>query len=143
MRKEQIQEIRDFNRFYTSVIGLLNNHLLETNYSLPEARVIYELYNRQPCTATEIISVIKIDKGYLSRLLRSFEKMGLLVKIQSEQDARATLISLTKKGEKEFTKINDASIKQVKDMMARSDEKEIQSVIHHMKELKRILSKYD
>jgi DNA-binding MarR family transcriptional regulator len=141
MTIDEIQEIREFNRFYTSIIGLLNNHILESPYSLPEARVIYELFNRQHCTATEIIEITKIDKGYLSRILLSFKKSGLLAKKKSKKDSRATLLTLTAKGESEFTKINTASIEQVRALFSKLSSTEIQEVIHHMKELKRILSR--
>lgn len=141
MTKTEIQEIRDFNRFYTSVIGLLNNHILDSQYSLPEARLIFELFNRQPCTATDILQNIKIDKGYLSRILKIFEKKGLLSKRQSKEDGRVTLIFLTAKGKREYAKINTASIKQIEDLMRNSNQDETQKVIHHMKALKQILSK--
>jgi DNA-binding MarR family transcriptional regulator len=113
MRTQQIQRVLDFNRFYTSVIGLLEGQILECSYSLPEARVLYELYNHQPCMASLILTTIRLDKGYLSRILKSLERRGLMNKKQSRQDGRVTLLALTAKGNREFDKINTASTQQI------------------------------
>jgi DNA-binding MarR family transcriptional regulator len=140
MTTNEIQQIRDFNRFYTSVIGLLDNHILNSPYSLPEARVLYELYHHQPCTASDVMAAIKMDKGYLSRILKSFEKKGLTCRKQSKEDARASHVTLTAKGNTEFNKINIASSNQIKAMLSRLTANEIKQLVQHMDEIKKILS---
>jgi DNA-binding MarR family transcriptional regulator len=141
MTEKDIQRIRDFNRFYTNIIGLVDNHILNSKYSLPEARVLYELFHHQPCTASTIMTSISMDKGYMSRVLKSFEKKGLLNRKQSKEDGRASTLVLTAKGIKEFEGINQASASQIKDLLSNLNSQDIQAAIEHMEHLKEILSK--
>jgi DNA-binding MarR family transcriptional regulator len=141
MTEKDIQRIRDFNRFYTNIIGLVDNHILKSPYSLPEARVLYELYHHQPCTASTIMASINMDKSYLSRLLKSFEKKGLLARKQSKEDGRASILVLTTKGNQEFENINKASAYQIKQLLSSLSQEEVKEAIQHMEQLKKILSK--
>ena len=85
MKQDQklIDRIRSFNRFYTSIIGLLDQHFLDSPFSLTEGRVLYEICNIEECSAKKIRERILIDEGYLSRILDSFVKRGLVKKILS------------------------------------------------------------
>jgi DNA-binding MarR family transcriptional regulator len=141
MTEKDIQSIRDFNRFYTNIIGLVDNHILDSPYSLPEARVLYELFHHQPCTASTIMASITMDKGYLSRVLKSFEKKGLLIRKPSKDDGRVATLVLTSKGNSEFSKINQASAAQIKELLAGMSPQEIKEAIHHMEQLKKLLNK--
>jgi DNA-binding MarR family transcriptional regulator len=141
MKDKEINQVREFNRFYTDVIGLLNAHILDSPYSLPEARVLYELYHLQPCSATQLIGSVSMDKGYLSRLLKAFVKSGIVTKKQSATDGRATLLMLTAKGNREFESLKTASMSQISKMLAALSATEIEEVLNHMNELKRILNK--
>ena len=76
-----VSQIRSFNRFYTRQIGLLNEHLLEGPFSLTETRVLYELAHRPRCTATALCQDLGLDAGYLSRMLRAFDKQGLKIEL--------------------------------------------------------------
>lgn len=140
MTEQEVQKIRDFNRFYTNVIGLVDNHILNSPYSLPEARVLYELYHHQPCTASRIMESINMDKGYLSRLLKSFEKKGILTRRASKEDKRATHLSLTAKGNKQFESINKASATQIKNLLSRVSNAEAKELIKLFDRVKKILS---
>ena len=141
MSEREIQIVRDFNRFYTNVLGLVSDHILESDYSLPEARVLYELHHHQPCTASTIILSINMDKGYLSRILKAFERKGILAKKQSKMDGRVSRLLLTKKGEREFRKINSASAFQIKHLLNALNQQELKEAIHCMEQLKEILGK--
>ena len=87
----QVRAVRSFNRFYTRQIGVLNERLLDGPFSLTETRVLYELAHRPQCTATDLCRDLGLDAGYLSRMLRNFEKQQLIVRAESQVDARKTL----------------------------------------------------
>lgn len=140
MKDKDIELIREFNRFYTGIIGLLDEHILQSPYSLPEARVLYELHHRQPCSAKDLTEAINMDKGYLSRVLNTFAKTGLVIKKQSKEDGRATVLSLTAKGEKEFELINAASASQLSGMLASLNESNVKKLLSHMAEIKKLLT---
>lgn len=141
MNEKHIMEIRVFNRFYTGIIGLLDKHILNSNYSLPEVRILYELYHNEEITSTDITTSLTIDKGYLSRILRHFEKKKLISKKRSGDDGRSVHLSLTATGRKEFEILNEASNKQVRKILEVLTEKDCDNLIQHMTEIKVILSK--
>lgn len=141
MKPQHIQEIRTFNRFYTNVIGLLDRHILHSNYSLPEVRILFELYHNAPLTATDIIALIDIDKSYLSRIIKSFEKNKLIRKYIAPSDKRSSTLQLTAKGKKEFEILNIASNKQVENTFEVLTENNCEELIQKMKEIQQILSR--
>ena len=108
----EAETFRRFNRMYTRFIGTLNEGLLDTSFTLAEARVLYELATRKQPGATEIAEALGLDAGYLSRLLAKLEKDGLLERRPSQQDARAAVISLTRRGKSIFHKLNTRSQEQ-------------------------------
>jgi DNA-binding MarR family transcriptional regulator/GNAT superfamily N-acetyltransferase len=114
----RIAAVRRFNRFYTRQIGTLEEGLLDTSFSLTEARVLYEIANRKQATATEIGSDLAIDMGYLSRILRGFAKAELIGRQPGASDRRQSLLSLTPKGRKQFLKLNSRSDEQVSAMLS-------------------------
>jgi DNA-binding MarR family transcriptional regulator/N-acetylglutamate synthase-like GNAT family acetyltransferase len=117
MLREQIEAVRQFNRFYTQKIGVLGEALLDSGYSLTEARVLYELANRETANAKTLSGDLGIDAGYLSRILKRFEAARLIARRRSETDARQSLIELTAKGRKVFAGLDAASNRQVTQML--------------------------
>ena len=101
-----IDAIRAFNRFYTRQIGVLSEGLLQSPFSLTEARVLYEIANRDKPTATELLQGLKLDPGYLSRILSKLEKRGLVRRSASRSDGRQNLLGLTAKGKKTFSTLD-------------------------------------
>ena len=105
-------QFRRFNRMYTRFIGTLNEGLLNSDYSLGEARVLYELANRVAPKASDIAEGLGVDPAYLSRMLGKFERDGLLRKKASEQDGRYAELMLTARGKASFKKLNALSEEQ-------------------------------
>src|SRR5262245_48786687 len=101
-RERKIEAVRRFNRFYTRQIGLLQEHLARSPLSLTEARVIYELARQDQTTATRLAQELGLDAGYLSRILRAFQRQGLIEKRASATDGRQALLLLTRRGRRVF-----------------------------------------
>src|SRR3989442_1776261 len=106
---QRVAAMRRFNRFYTQKIGVLHDRFLRTPFSLAEGRVLYELAHREEATASEMAADLGLDPGYLSRILRGFQKQRLVTRETSRNDGRKTLLTLTEKGEKAFANLNAAS----------------------------------
>src|SRR5215831_6634017 len=97
-----VAAVRRFNRFYTRQIGVLQEGLLSSPFSLTEVRVLYELTHRERSTARELCQELGLDPGYLSRVLGNFERLGIIRRNPSVADGRRILLSLTDKGRKVF-----------------------------------------
>ena len=111
---ERIAAVRRFNRFYTQRIGLLQEGVYKSEFSLTQARVLYEIIRRdQPITAAEIAKDLALDAGYLSRILRGFEVRGYIVRQTSDRDGRQSLLSVTPRGRDSFAPIEAQTIEDV------------------------------
>jgi len=136
-----IEKVRNFNRFYTNVIGLLDQHFLDTPYSLTEGRVLYEIRHIEECSAKKIRENILIDEGYLSRLIDKFIKKGLITKTPSSMDRRTHIIVLTQKGQKEFSKLNENSNRWISQITEGLSEREREDLIGMMEGIREMLSR--
>ncbi|MCG2625029.1 helix-turn-helix domain-containing GNAT family N-acetyltransferase [Bradyrhizobium sp. WYCCWR 13023] len=116
---DQIAAVRAFNRFYTRKLGVLDQHLGQSPFSLSEARVLYELAHRDALAAKEIGNELGLDPGYLSRIVQSFDEKGLITRTPLPTDRRQYQLSLTAKGRQTFTKLNLGSQNEVAAMLAR------------------------
>jgi DNA-binding MarR family transcriptional regulator/GNAT superfamily N-acetyltransferase len=108
-----VAAMRGFNRFYTRRIGVLRQGLLDSEFSLTEARVLYELAHRDRLTATELGRDLGLDPGYLSRILRLFQQRGLLRKEPAPNDGRQSLLSLTAEGRQAQAVLEERSNQEV------------------------------
>jgi DNA-binding MarR family transcriptional regulator len=139
--QELIEKIRSFNRFYTNIIGLLDQHFLDSPFSLTEGRVLYEICNTEECSAKKIRESIVIDEGYLSRILYSFSKRGLIKKTPSSKDGRLRIILPTEKGKKEFEKINDNSNILISQLIEKLSEEEREDLLNKMEGIRVLLER--
>src|SRR5512134_1865360 len=113
----RVEALRRFNRFYTRRIGVLQEGLLDSPFSLAEARVLWELAHRRAPTAAEIAQHLGLDAGYLSRMLRGFEGKRLIRRRTSPADARRNVLSLTPQGRRAFATLDARSRRQVAGML--------------------------
>jgi DNA-binding MarR family transcriptional regulator/N-acetylglutamate synthase-like GNAT family acetyltransferase len=115
----QIAAVRRFNRFYTRQIGALRKTFLDSPYSLGEARVLYEIASGKARTASEIGRALDLDAGYLSRLLRNFERRGLIRRTPSPNDARQSHLALSPRGRNSFAPLDRRSQRDTATMLER------------------------
>lgn len=139
--QELIDRIRSFNRFYTNIIGVLDQHFLDSPFSLTEGRVLYEICNTEECTAKKIRESIVIDEGYLSRILDHFAKRGLIKKTPSANDGRLRIILPTEKGKREFATLNENSNVLISQMITNLTEAEREDLLNKMDEIRSLLEK--
>lgn len=136
----RIDTVRRFNRFYTRAIGVLQEGWLDSPFPLTEARVLYELAHRQKPTATLVRNNLDLDAGYLSRILSSFEKRGLIEKEASEHDRRQSLLVLTEEGRRQFAPLEERTIRQVCGMIERLSENEQRRLTGAMQTIEKLLA---
>jgi DNA-binding MarR family transcriptional regulator/GNAT superfamily N-acetyltransferase len=108
-----VRRVRKFNRFYTERIGVLTDHLLHSDYSLTEVRVLYEIEHRASPRASVIGADLGIDRGYMSRMLKRFQREGLLRRTPVADDARARALALTARGRRVMQTLERRSDEQV------------------------------
>ena len=139
--QELIDRIRDFNRFYTNIIGLLDQHFLNSPFSLTEGRVLYEICNTEECSAKKIRENIVIDEGYLSRILDAFVKRDLIKKTPSAADGRLRIIVPTEKGKREFLSLNANSNGLISQIIEKLSEEEREDLLKKMEGIRALLEK--
>ncbi|HEX3891705.1 MAG TPA: helix-turn-helix domain-containing GNAT family N-acetyltransferase [Terracidiphilus sp.] len=135
-----VHDFRGFNRFYTRFLGLLDEELIKSGFSLAEARVLFELATRSESGATEIANDLSLDPGYLSRILRKLEEAGLLDRSPSLTDARFALLRLTRKGKNVFAELNRRSSAQAKEILDKLTPSHRSLLIRSMNEVKGVLA---
>lgn len=111
-------EVREFNRYYTRLIGVLDEGMHETRFSLAEARVIFELGRRGATEVADLRGALELDAGYLSRILGRHETDGLVVRERSAADARRQVGSLTPRGQRVYADLDARSDEQVRGLLA-------------------------
>ena len=138
--QQTIAAVRRFNRFYTRQIGVLRKNYLDSPYSLGEMRVLYELAQNEKLTASDIARTLDLDMGYLSRLLRNFEKRGLINRKISESDARQSHLTLTARGGKMFAPMEQRSQQYAASMLASLDGTQQAQIVSAMKSIETLLA---
>jgi DNA-binding MarR family transcriptional regulator/N-acetylglutamate synthase-like GNAT family acetyltransferase len=135
----RVAAVRRFNRTYTNVLGLLHEGLLDTRYSLTEARVVFELAQRDETPVGDLRASLDIDAGYLSRILGRFEARGIVERERSSADARRQVIRLTDEGRSAFRELDNRAAEQVRVLLARLGEDEQRRSVAAMITLEEIL----
>jgi len=137
--EQRIAAMRRFSRFYTQRIGVLHEALLDSPFSLAESRVLYELGQGRGPAASELGRELGLDPGYLSRILRRFEKRGLLERTPSAVDGRQQLLSLTAAGEAAFAALDAGSRKEIGDLLNTLPAAAQRHLVEAMRSIERVL----
>ena len=136
----RVGDVRHFNRFWTRQIGVLREEYLESPFSLTEVRVLYELAHGEETTASELGEELGLDAGYLSRILRGFEKHGLIHKRPSEADGRRRLLRLTDRGREAFAPLDARSRSEIGAMLGGMSITGQERLVGAMRTIERLLS---
>jgi len=135
-----ILEIRRFNRFYTKILGLIDQHILDSSFTLMEARILFEIGNTKERSANILTEELGIDPGHLSRILKKFEFNGLLSKEKSSTDGRTYLLHLTEEGKQTLTHLVAKSNSQIQQLIGLLNKEEQEKLVDSMKYIERTLT---
>ena len=139
--KSSIDTVRRFNRFYTRRIGALQQGYMGSAFSLPQARVVYEIGQRGEVTASELGADLDLDLGYLSRLLQALKRQGMVQGEAAKEDARRVRLSLTAKGRKAYQQLDSRSRELVAGMLAALATPEQSRLVGALKAVESVLEK--
>lgn len=136
---DRVAAVRAFTRFFTAIIGVLDEGLLRSPYSLTEARVIFELAQTDRTEVVQLRRSLGLDPGYLSRMLARFETDGLVVRERSGSDARRQVIGLTTTGREVFAMLDSRSAEQVATLLSDLSEGDQRRVVEAMETVRAVL----
>ena len=117
-----ITTIRSFNRFYTVMLGFLNQKYLGTKYSVTETRILFEIRSSDKVLAKDLCSKLKLDKSYVSRILAKFEKQKLIIRKTASNDKRQNPIALTKFSLEQVTQLIERTNQDIYRLICNFDE---------------------
>lgn len=138
--EERVNAVRAFNRRYTELIGVLGEGLLETPYSLTEARVIFELAQREVTEVTDLRQALGVDAGYLSRILTRFQAKGLVTRQRSSTDGRRQVIRLTEPGRAAFAALDTRATDQIRGLLGGLSDEDQRRLVGAMDVIQRTIS---
>jgi len=137
----QISAVRQFNRFYTAKLGLLQRRHLDGEFSLTEARILYEIGARPKMTARALCGILELDAGYVSRLLSALNRRKLVRQATSESDGREKFLTLTATGTKVVARLDQQSTAQIEEMFARLTDVDREAIAASLTQVRSILAK--
>ena len=137
--KDPIEAVREFSRFYTRKLGIIEPRLLDSPWSLQEARIIYEIAHRQVCTATDLVHELGLDAGYVSRTLKALQRRQIVTRRPSKTDRRVTELALTARGSTAFAELDRRSRAEVAGLLDKLGSAERSSVVAAMATIRQAL----
>jgi DNA-binding MarR family transcriptional regulator/N-acetylglutamate synthase-like GNAT family acetyltransferase len=136
---QRVAAVRRFSRFYTQRIGVLADRVYDSPFSLSEVRVLYELAHRDTTSAAELSRDLGLDPGYLSRILKAFEKRKLLERTRSTDDARRSHLSLTRRGHDAFAPVHTRARDDIAALLGRLAERDQTQLVEALETVERLL----
>ena len=137
---DHVSALREFNRFYTARLGLLRKHHLDGDFSLTEARTLYEIGAHPGLTATELREALSLDRGYISRLLASLTRRQLIRQTTSNSDAREKLLSLTPSGSRAVAQLNESSDRHISSILENIEPRLREDLVASLQRAREILN---
>ncbi|MEW7007403.1 MULTISPECIES: bifunctional helix-turn-helix transcriptional regulator/GNAT family N-acetyltransferase [unclassified Lentilitoribacter] len=136
----QVLNVRHFNRFHTKLVGALNEGLLASDFSLVQVRLMYELNHNDNLAASDLMDILKLDRGYLSRLIASLEEQNLISKTPDANNGKRMVLSLTDKGKHVEDQLEQLSSQQVADLIRPLPNTERRQLVRSMQHIEKLLS---
>lgn len=140
-KNDVITEIRGFNRFYTNILGLLDQHIIDSGYSLTEARIIFEIGKTDTCTANQLCSILDIDRSYMSKIINKFEKQQLVNRTICSTDNRNIEIHMTDKGKAVLHELEKNANRQIEELILKLNNAEWEELINGIRVVKKYFSR--
>ena len=140
-KNDVITEIRGFNRFYTNILGLLDQHIIDSGYSLTEARIIFEIGKTDTCTANQLCSILDIDRSYMSKIINKFEKQQLVNRTICSTDNRNIEIHMTDKGKAVLHELGKNANRQIEELILKLNNAEWEELINGIRVVKKYFSR--
>ncbi|HEY7179809.1 MAG TPA: helix-turn-helix domain-containing GNAT family N-acetyltransferase [Blastocatellia bacterium] len=137
--EEQVSAMREFNRFYTRRLGLLRRRHLDGEFSLTEARILYEIGANPKLTASSLRSALGLDAGYISRLLALLSRRKLVRQTASKEDGREKLLTLSHTGARKLAQLNEQSALQIQDLLEPISASDRETLIESLSKVRSIL----
>lgn len=141
--EQRVDAVRAFNRFYTRQIGVLNEKLVRSPFSLTQVRVLYELANHDGITSRELTNELELDAGYLSRIVKEFTAAGFIKREVNQHDQREMALSLTTAGKKSFAPLDRVASEEVQKMLAKLAETDQQKLVAAMTSIRELLGDHE
>lgn len=135
-----IAAVRTFNRTWTEVLGLLDRDLLQTEHSLSESRVLFELAQHDSMDRAELLARLGIDPSFLTRILRRLESQGLVSSTASSDDGRALVLALTREGREAYSVLDQRSTEQVRRLLEPLTTDQVSTVTESMTVISRLIA---
>lgn len=140
MDREIVEQIRRFNRFYSSVIDVFDFYSIHPVLTDIECRILYEITEHSDITAKELIDIIHVDRGYLSRVLAKLEKEGYIVRTEAESDRRRKKLSMTEKGREALRLCVENANKNTEEQFGRLPDEALEKVVTAMRMIQEAFS---
>ncbi|MEO9460385.1 MAG: GNAT family N-acetyltransferase [Lentilitoribacter sp.] len=141
--QSQTLNVRKFNRFHTRLVGALDEGLLKSDFSLVQVRVMYELNHTANLAAADLMEILKLDRGYLSRLIASLEDKNLIAKSPDPKNGKRLVLSLTEQGKRVEDGLEQLSSNQVEDILKPLTQTQRRQLVRSMETIEKLLGSPD
>jgi len=137
--ERKIEQVRSFNRFHTLLVGALNEGMLNSEFPLAQARIIFELAHSNDVAAADLVETLSLDRGYLSRMIAALYQQGLVNKAADGKNKKRIVLTLSAKGAAVFASLNQASVNEIGLLIAQLSGDQQDELVSAMENIRRLL----